>query len=218
MLKLIHVNKEHQNIIELLPWYVNRTLSTDEHNLVEKHISLCPSCQQEVEFIQTTLEAANDFDASVITPSDDKFNAIMQRIEAHDDEQPESNEPQPQSTAPLRWFQKPQIAIAASFLGAMLMLYWNSSYFPDESANYQVLTSADPNAIGLRVIFQDNTSKADAENILNKADSRFSLSDTHPAYTVSLPDDYDVIKISELIKNLNSNPQVSDVNIERDNN
>ena len=217
MLKLIHVNTEHQNIVELLPWYVNRTLSSDEHELVENHISLCPSCQKEVEFIRSTFDAANEFDASVI-PNDDGFNAIMQRIEKNDQAEPIKKETQQRNTAHPKWFQRHQLAIAASFIGAMLMFYWISPYFMVEPGDYQVLTSDNPNTIELRVVFKQDTSRADAQKVLNDADSRFTAGDTHPAYTVRLPDDYDVIKISELVKILNSKSQVSDVKIERDNN
>ena len=72
MLKLIHNNKDHNNVSELLPWYVNQTLTPSELESVEKHIRVCEACQQEIELLQTTFKAANDFDAAVI-PCDKRF-------------------------------------------------------------------------------------------------------------------------------------------------
>lgn len=37
---------------ELLPWYVNHTLSPQEHEAVEGHIQQCPRCQKEIVFLE----------------------------------------------------------------------------------------------------------------------------------------------------------------------
>jgi hypothetical protein len=46
--KMTRVN-EHPE--ELLPWYENGTLSKEESTLVEKHLSECTHCQQELSFL-----------------------------------------------------------------------------------------------------------------------------------------------------------------------
>jgi anti-sigma factor RsiW len=38
----------HEHIAELLPWYVNSTLSPDEQSLVERHLASCHTCAGEV--------------------------------------------------------------------------------------------------------------------------------------------------------------------------
>ena len=221
MLKLIHNNKDHSNVSELLPWYVNQTLTQSEHASVEKHVRVCEVCQQEIKMLQSTFKAANDFDAAVI-PCDERFNAIMQRIERTDESQasPNSRQPSKKPTTPA-WYQQPQMAIAASFLGAMLMLYWASPLFTgilnDDSGDYQVLTSADSEATQIKVSFVNSTSKDDAHRILTAVDDRFTISGKHPDYTFTLPTDYDVIKISKLVKNLNSKNTITNVNIVREN-
>jgi anti-sigma factor RsiW len=40
---------EHQRASELLPWYVNATLSRQEMVLVEAHLATCPECRQDLE-------------------------------------------------------------------------------------------------------------------------------------------------------------------------
>jgi len=42
----------HQEIIELLPWYANQTLEDDERKLVEMHLADCRDCAKEVESLK----------------------------------------------------------------------------------------------------------------------------------------------------------------------
>lgn len=38
----------HERVAELLPWYVNSTLSSEEQALVERHLTACHTCASEV--------------------------------------------------------------------------------------------------------------------------------------------------------------------------
>lgn len=49
-------NDEHQDLEELLPWYVTGRLDTDEHARVAAHVAACAECQAEIDF-QRRLEA-----------------------------------------------------------------------------------------------------------------------------------------------------------------
>ncbi len=53
-MKQIHTphNDEHQEVLLLLPWYVNKTLLSDENNLVEKHLKSCLTCKIEITNLQ----------------------------------------------------------------------------------------------------------------------------------------------------------------------
>ena len=221
MLTLIHNNKEHANVSELLPWYVNQTLTQVEQAMVEKHISVCETCQQDINLLQSTFAASNDVD-SLAMSCDEQFKTLMQRIEGDEDSQqsPQTRHPK-QNTTALSWYQNPPMAIAASFLGAMLMLYWASPFFPGnipgDTNDYQVLTTVDTTAIELEVTFESNTNEADARGILSDADTRFSVNDSHPTYRFNLPSDYDVVKISELVKTLSVKNQIANVKIVREN-
>ena len=216
MLKLIHVNKEHEKLTELLPWYVNGTLPQIEYDAVEKHVSNCETCQQDINLIKNTFQATNNFDASVI-PSDDNFNRIMQRIERTDIGQSDTD--LVNNDGPLinkSWYQKPYLALAASFLGAMLLFYGVNNLFISDTGDYQVLTSGDTDQIELEIFFNTDVKPSVAEQIIITADSRFQLQGTHPNYRIELPSDYDVIKINDLISRLNTEKPVSNVRIVRE--
>jgi anti-sigma factor RsiW len=46
--KLNNIDTEHSEMENLIPWYVNGTLSADESTAVKQHMALCEQCQSEV--------------------------------------------------------------------------------------------------------------------------------------------------------------------------
>ena len=152
----------------------------------------------------------------------------MQRIDRTDDTQPDDQQTNDQQKirkpAAFAWYQKPQMAIAASFLGAMLMAYWASSLFEvtytDESGDnklQEVLNIPDPGPIDIKVSFANSISNDEAQRIITAIDDRLIVNGNRPDYTVNLPADYDPIKANELIKTLNSKNMITNVNIVREN-
>ncbi len=49
-----NTSRSHQDIRELLPWYVNGTLDESEHNDVDAHVAGCERCSSDVEVLQKT--------------------------------------------------------------------------------------------------------------------------------------------------------------------
>jgi hypothetical protein len=47
-----HVQREHRDVWELLPWYVNQTLDSHERSRVEAHLSQCLTCRGEVSLLR----------------------------------------------------------------------------------------------------------------------------------------------------------------------
>ena len=43
---------KHQQVAQLLPWYVNQTLHSDERDLVEAHLKSCLVCRKEITSLQ----------------------------------------------------------------------------------------------------------------------------------------------------------------------
>ena len=87
---------QHESLNQLIPWYVNGTLSPEESDQLEQHLKSCVSCQSEVEWMRnvgTTMTGlANEpFPAK---PSFDKALAAVEHWE------------QSKNDAPLGWLTK----------------------------------------------------------------------------------------------------------------
>ena len=48
---------EHAAVDPLLPWYVNGTLAGEELRRVEQHVSVCPQCRHEVDWLRDVFAA-----------------------------------------------------------------------------------------------------------------------------------------------------------------
>jgi len=74
-----HNNTDHQNIVELLPWYANGTLDVGENKLVEKHLSSCFACQREYESVLVTHQMFSD--ETIVEPNiEPGLGSVLNRI------------------------------------------------------------------------------------------------------------------------------------------
>lgn len=69
----------------LLPGYVNRTLTPEEHQQVENHLQSCPICRQELQEVKTMQTALQAAIQKRPGPSSAAFAKVMSRI--HQDTQ-----------------------------------------------------------------------------------------------------------------------------------
>lgn len=70
----------HQNVLLLLPWYVNGTLTDQEHRNVEQHLKICQTCRHEVSALKLISEAIEKSD-SLTVMADVSFSQLHDRIE-----------------------------------------------------------------------------------------------------------------------------------------
>jgi anti-sigma factor RsiW len=71
---------EHERASELLPWYVNATLSAHEAALVEKHLGSCHTCREELARCQD-LQAATKGQEDGWSPSPAHFSQVLANVE-----------------------------------------------------------------------------------------------------------------------------------------
>ncbi|MDZ7644333.1 MAG: zf-HC2 domain-containing protein [Woeseiaceae bacterium] len=62
-------NRQHDGIREILPWYVNGTLTPEEHGDVERHLENCNECRQDIRVLQQMRTAVLHADATPIVPA-----------------------------------------------------------------------------------------------------------------------------------------------------
>jgi len=68
-------------VLDLLPWYPDGGLTSDERGLVESHAALCPACRREIQALH-----AGDVTLSDDAPSPERVLArVFERIAAADD-------------------------------------------------------------------------------------------------------------------------------------
>jgi len=73
---------KHQDIIELLPWYVNATLSQPEREVVRQHLAGgCPECARELESLSAMHRAIGELDEQTPEPSPFMLNRALAEIE-----------------------------------------------------------------------------------------------------------------------------------------
>ena len=76
---------------ELLPWYVNGTLSPEERQRVEAHLDQCPSCRGEVQALRSLRREIKD----VAEPSEEDLpgEVGIQRLLSAIENEPEQIRP-----------------------------------------------------------------------------------------------------------------------------
>jgi hypothetical protein len=73
---------KHQDIIELLPWYVNATLSQPEREAVRQHLAGgCRDCARELESLSAMHRAIGELDEQTPEPSPFMLNRALAEIE-----------------------------------------------------------------------------------------------------------------------------------------
>jgi len=71
----------HDSMQLLLPWYVNRTLTKEEHERVEEHLRVCITCRSELHDLRNLAQSVRH--APVLDSSPLRsFSSLMQQIES----------------------------------------------------------------------------------------------------------------------------------------
>jgi hypothetical protein len=99
----------HQQVIELLPWYVNTTLGQQERDRVEAHLRECGECARELEQMRELRQAVRTAGEPIPEPSPFQFTRAMARVEEYEREK----------SRPRWWQISPRfarVAMAAQFL------------------------------------------------------------------------------------------------------
>ena len=164
----------HQDILELLPWFVNGTLGNAETALVEAHMHSCADCVRALEQCRVLASAvAQEADTNTWQPSATHFANLMRQVDADS-----------AARNPARgWLEKMQDAFA--WLGAtpaparwalgiqgalVLMLGVGLWMEPVERDFYQTMSSAAPRAGAdrtlLKIVFADDITEKELRGLL----------------------------------------------------
>ena len=73
--------KRHEQVWQLLPWYVNGTLDDSERETVARHVSLCQTCEDEIVRCRSLVSVLGSDDSTAWNPSPEYFNRLMTRVD-----------------------------------------------------------------------------------------------------------------------------------------
>src|SRR5436305_4868520 len=76
-----HDERSHQRVWELLPWYVNGTVSSQDRERVEAHMAGCRRCQDEVEACRRTAAAIKGLGDVAPSPHPVQLQRVLARID-----------------------------------------------------------------------------------------------------------------------------------------
>jgi Putative zinc-finger len=77
-------NDHHDDVWELLPWYINEGLSDDEVSQVEAHLKDCPACQSEAARCRDINHTVKANQSEDWTPSAGHFATVLASVEAYE--------------------------------------------------------------------------------------------------------------------------------------
>jgi hypothetical protein len=168
---------EHQDIGELLPWFVNGRLSEADRQRVEAHLHLCEACSEELA-AQQRIYGVMSVDAGVERMPMAGLNRLRMRIDSLEDAgaAPAAPDAASRSAAAARskWRQR-RGAIAASIamaaVGAFAALLWNQHERRIAPANYYTVTTTMPQPANtaIRAVFAPTVTLSELQELLDDA-------------------------------------------------
>lgn len=188
----------HRQAWELLPWYVNGTLSGQDLDLVTGHLSSCAACAEEVARCRDLAVAVGAMSTVRTAPSAERLARLLARIDAIEagggtggwrervrrgiDGLRELLQSTP---TPARWALAAQSALVVVLVATVA---WQMAVSPP----YRTLASgADPVGRGraqIRVVFAEDISEREMRAVLARVDGRIiDGPSTVGAYTVQVP-------------------------------
>ena len=207
----------HQELFQLLPWYVNKTLQDPELKEVENHLSVCLICKREVIQLQKLAQAVIQ-EGSLDSAEQASFSRLKKRLHSG---HPLDLQSLPQQVCPeqhktsasghIRRFSSAKkqawmngsvsrpaltLALAAVLLLSLLMPRYIETDLK-QGNDFRTLSNAQPEALSpndIRLVFAENVDQQQQSKILERVHGRF-IGDNPTAqgvYTVRL--DRDIAK------------------------
>lgn len=189
----------HDHVFQLLPWYVNESLSSDERTLVEEHLSQCQLCQQALadDLVMMKIPESN-----IEVPNLDKaLDKMMRRIEFSSGTATKYTPSFSQRmrkkwlrpiSIPMAWLVLPQFA-------ALLIIAVSLTDLMKHEPNYQALSSGNAIHSNVVVVFKSQATLADVSDALQRFDAKIVDGPTVTnAYLLHVPNE----KIVQVVNGL----------------
>jgi anti-sigma factor RsiW len=167
---------EHQDIGEMLPWFVNGRLSEADRQRVDAHLRVCEACRDELA-AQNRIYSLMAVDAGVERMPMAGLNRLRRRIESQEDAGPAAaaGEAARSGASAGSNLRQRRGAIAASIamtaVGALAALLWNQHERRIAPANYYTVTTTAPQPANtaIRAVFAPTVTLSELQELLDDA-------------------------------------------------
>jgi len=221
--------RDHDEVYDLLPWYVNRTLESKQIDLVSQHINQCTECQREVQFLRVLCDGiAEDANEQYREHADieHSLSSVMDKIDLEENNRPSFDSwvsRLKDNLSELSWRSldlptQQWAAIAAA--GVLAVGLGGMMYVSSTNDDYTVLSSPDTEPLSLRLVVDVEAPeyKEAALSIisieLEKIDRNFMIEeDPQGSYTVIIEDAISVHEVNDVINILESKREISEVSM-----
>jgi hypothetical protein len=192
--------KRHEEVWQLLPWYVNGTLDDPERNTVAQHIPICQTCEGEIARCRTIASLLHSSDLAAWTPSPEHFTRLMTRIDRESAlttaerwrlriyEWVEKSRLAFQGTpSPLRWALAVQTAVIV-LLAAAIVLQTSTAPPLFYRTLSDAVSSTEPGRTHIQVVFADDLTERELRALLSTVQGAIVAGPSAMAvYTVVIP-------------------------------
>ncbi|MBK8184978.1 MAG: zf-HC2 domain-containing protein [Candidatus Competibacteraceae bacterium] len=186
----------HEQIVALLPWRANGTLSPAETARVEQHLAACPDCRAELAQCQALAAAVQDNTASW-QPAPGSFERLMAQINQLE-AKPAPVKPRPPTLFqriqdwfgatpnPIRW------TLGLESLAVAALLFFVLLPGLPTATNYETLSTGPAPTVAsghrLRLVFSESATIGEIQRLLQDIDGHIIAGPTAlGVYTVALP-------------------------------
>jgi Putative zinc-finger len=173
-------NQIHDQVWELLPWYVNEGLSPREVNDVEAHLKGCPACQNEIERCQDLKRSVSTSRQDEWTPSAAHFSTLLASVDAFEDRKRKSKTPSGWVTKWFSWLgdtPRPArfaLALQGALVVALAMTTLLHSFAPTPA--YQTLSNPAERYLvsgqPVRLVFTEDITEREMRTLLLEVQGR----------------------------------------------
>jgi hypothetical protein len=194
--------KRHEQVWQLLPWYVNGTLDDLERETVARHVSLCQTCEDEIVRCRSLVSVLGSDDTPAWTHSPRDFDRLMTRIDRESSltsttsterwrlrihEWIEKIRAMFQSTpSPIRWALAGQMAVIVLIVMAT-MSTWIASPLPYSTLSDPVVGD-EASQSRLTVVFAEDITEHEVRTLLSTIKGEIVAGPSAMAiYTVAIP-------------------------------
>jgi hypothetical protein len=193
--------RRHEEVWEILPWYVNGTLAGVEHDAVARHIMRCQICADEVVRCKSMSAAIRSAEDALPGPAPDNLARLMARIDRGGAAASERRQIRcglwlekirrafQETPSFSRWALGVQTAVVVVLAAAIL---FQASFAP--FSRYRTLSDAGsgagPARVYFQVVFADDIAEREIRTLLGRVGATIVAGPSPMAvYTVAVPAD-----------------------------